>query len=149
MKIIGKAVHWPARLALSAAVLAIVYFALRSSGDPPVFSDKVWHAAAFATVSCLAALAYPKQTGMRVFLVLAGFGALIELAQMMLPFGRDAEIADWYADAASTAVALAAFHYCRSRILARQRENANAGQRYCNAIPANDLSRASFSPDSH
>jgi VanZ family protein len=61
-------------------------------------NDKLEHAFAFLGLGMLARLAYRKASNVRLVLVLAGFGAAIELLQAIPPFHRDASIADWAAD---------------------------------------------------
>lgn len=68
--------------------------------------DKVLHMAAFAVLSLLAALAFPRRRMIELFAGLAALGALIEVLQMIPVLHRDAEFADWVVDCAAIAVTL-------------------------------------------
>lgn len=69
---------------------------------PPVgplgVNDKVQHMAAFAVLSLLAWLAFPRQRLSVLFLTLAAIGGLIEILQMIPALHRDADVKDWIAD---------------------------------------------------
>ncbi len=70
-------------------------------------SDKVEHFVAFLVVAVLARLALPR---VRARVALAGtilFGAVIELSQLVMPFGRTASLVDLAADALAAAVGIA------------------------------------------
>jgi len=69
-------------------------------------SDKVMHMAAFAVLSLLAALAFPRRRAIPLFAGLAALGGAIEILQMIPDLRRDAELADWLADCAAIAVVL-------------------------------------------
>lgn len=69
-------------------------------------TDKLDHMAAFFTVTVLARLAYPRVPVAILFGIIAVFGGLIELSQMVPAIHRDAEWADWVADMAATAIGL-------------------------------------------
>ena len=62
-------------------------------------SDKIDHMTAFFTVAVLARLAYPGRRVATLYLWVVNFGGLIELSQALPFIGRDAEWADWVADA--------------------------------------------------
>jgi len=68
--------------------------------------DKLNHMIAFFTITFLARAAYPKIPVFRLFLMMAGFGAFIELSQAIPFIHRDAEWDDWFADMMATLVAL-------------------------------------------
>lgn len=76
-----------------------------------VAGDKVLHMAAFAVLSLLAALAFPRRSFFQLFAGLAALGGLIEILQAIPGLRRDAELADWLADCLAIAVALLA---CRA-----------------------------------
>ena len=73
---------------------------------PLAAGDKVLHMAAFAVLSLLAALAFPRRRVIELFAGLAALGALIEVLQMIPALRRDAEFADWVADCMAIAVML-------------------------------------------
>jgi hypothetical protein len=58
-------------------------------------NDKVNHALAFAVLTPIAIWAFPRQRLLTVFLGLATFNALIEVAQAVLGLGREADFGDW------------------------------------------------------
>ena len=68
--------------------------------------DKVNHMAAFFTITFLARAAYPRLPVFRLFVMMAAFGALIELSQALPFIHRDAEWDDWFADLFATLVGL-------------------------------------------
>jgi VanZ family protein len=74
---------------------------------PAIGNDKVQHMAAFLTLAVLASLALPKLSVWMVGLVLALFGGLIELTQMIPALHRDASVYDWLADCAAIVAGLA------------------------------------------
>lgn len=77
---------------------------------PPVaalgLNDKVQHMAAFAVLSLLAWLAFPRQRLSVLFLTLAAIGGLIEILQMIPALHRDADLKDWIADCLAIAAVL-------------------------------------------
>ena len=68
--------------------------------------DKVNHMAAFFTITFLARAAYPRIPIFRLFVMMAVFGAFIELSQAIPFIHRDAEWDDWFADMVATLVGL-------------------------------------------
>ena len=68
--------------------------------------DKVNHIAAFVTLSCLAAWAWPRTRLSTIAAAMSAFGATIEGLQALPVIARDAEWTDWYADTAAAVVAL-------------------------------------------
>lgn len=76
-----------------------------------VAGDKVLHMAAFALLSLLAALAFPRRRALELFAGLAALGGLIEVLQMIPALRREADLGDWLADCAAIAVVLV---LCRS-----------------------------------
>lgn len=93
--------------ALGAFVLAILPEPPRLAAEAP---DKVQHIFAFAALTLLARLAYPKTSLWKLFFSLAGFGALIEIAQAYPPLHRDADLWDLLADIAAIVVVLLVCH---------------------------------------
>lgn len=97
------------RLAFWAALLFALVMALLPK-PPPIPgqpSDKIQHIAAFATLSALAAAAWPRASLLRMALLLCAFGAAIELFQLIPPLHRDGNFMDWIADCAAVAIVLA------------------------------------------
>jgi VanZ family protein len=68
--------------------------------------DKINHMAAFFVITFLARAAYPRIPVFRLFLMMAAFGAFIELSQALPFIHRDAEWADWFADLIATLLGL-------------------------------------------
>ena len=67
-------------------------------------SDKVQHAAAFATLALLAMWAFPRLSPWWIVVGLSLFGALIEVAQGTALIHRDRDVFDWLADTVACAV---------------------------------------------
>ena len=74
---------------------------------PGAEHDKVWHMAAFVTLSLLASLAFPAPPLTRIGERLSFLGALIEIVQGIPALQRDMDIFDWIADTAAVIVTLA------------------------------------------
>lgn len=89
-------------------VTAIVAMALMPS--PPNFGigDKAEHAAAFACLSLLSLIAFPRQRPMWLALGLAGLGAVIELLQLLPALHRSSDGMDWLVDCAAIALVFGA-----------------------------------------
>lgn len=68
---------------------------------PGELGDKLHHLLAFAILTSLAVIAFRTASLTLIALCLAGFGALIELLQMLPIIGRDGEVSDWLADCAA------------------------------------------------
>jgi len=68
--------------------------------------DKLNHMIAFFVITFLARAAYPRIPVFRLFVMMAAFGAFIELSQAVPFIHRDAEWDDWFADMLATLVAL-------------------------------------------
>ena len=68
--------------------------------------DKFQHMAAFAVLSLLAWLAFPRLRFVELFAAMAALGALIEILQMIPALHRDAQLGDWIADCAASLVVL-------------------------------------------
>lgn len=68
--------------------------------------DKVEHMLAFATLSVLAAFAFPGASLWRIGERLSFLGALIEVMQAYPLLHRDCSIFDWLADTVAVAIAL-------------------------------------------
>lgn len=68
--------------------------------------DKLNHMIAFFTITFLARAAYPRIPVFRLFVMMAAFGAAIELSQAIPFIHRDAEWGDWFADMVATLAGL-------------------------------------------
>lgn len=109
-------VRWLARLALFAATAFAVTMALLPHPPGVVeVGDKYQHMLAFATLSVLAALAYPDEPLFRLGERLSFLGALIEVLQAIPALGRDCDILDWVADTAAIAAVLGVILVARRR----------------------------------
>lgn len=90
------------RLLLAVATTFAIVMALLP--HPPQLvnvSDKWQHMAAFATLTVLAILGYPKAPLLQIGERLSFLGALIEVAQSLPALHRDCDIMDWLADTAA------------------------------------------------
>lgn len=88
------------------------------------FGDKFQHMLAFATLSLLAALAWPRAELLRIGERLSFVGALIEVLQAIPALHRDCDIKDWIADTIAVAVVLLVMTTARRRVSsARARSN--------------------------
>ena len=81
---------------------------------PLQFWDKAQHALAFALLTVLGGLSYPRHLKM-VVLSLLVYGALIELAQATLTTTRFGDVIDWVADAIGVAAGTVLHIYGLSR----------------------------------
>ena len=101
----------------SAAVFAFVMAVLPKPphlpGDP---SDKIQHIVAFVVLALLAALAYPAARARAILLGLSGFGAAIELVQLIPALNREADIIDWCADTLAAAGVIVLVAVSRRRL---------------------------------
>ena len=61
-------------------------------------NDKLQHMAAFAALTLLAAVSFPKLRYRYIFVAMAALGAAIEVLQMIPSLDRDAQVSDWLAD---------------------------------------------------
>ena len=96
------------RLALyAAATLILTYMALAPERDVPgadLVWDKAEHASAW-TVLTLAGLVLSTTRRWAIGVFATVFGAVIEVLQAVMPFGRDGNVADWIADVIGVAAA--------------------------------------------
>ncbi|HMC91717.1 MAG TPA: hypothetical protein VKI45_04575 [Allosphingosinicella sp.] len=81
-------------------------------GEP---GDKFQHMAAFATLSALAAAAWPERRYAAIGLALSYFGAIIEIVQAIPALHRDCDVMDWVADTAAVILVLVAAALVRKR----------------------------------
>lgn len=101
----GKWQVW-IRLAFWLALAVTLVMALLPNPPTMRATDKVQHMAAFAALSFLAALGFPRLRLRVIFVWMAALGLAIEVLQMIPILHRDAQAADWFADCAATAAAL-------------------------------------------
>ncbi|WP_417613818.1 hypothetical protein [Parasphingorhabdus sp.] len=88
----------------------ILLISLLPEGDAPtVFADdKLNHILAFFTLSVMARVIWPRAQAQTLFIMLIAFGGGIELLQLLLGFGRDADWMDFGADILATGLGIAA-----------------------------------------
>lgn len=88
-------------------LIAVYVLAVLPPGSAPrVGNDKLQHMAAFLTLAVLAGLAMPKAPLLWIATGLALFGAAIEITQLIGDIGRQASMADWFADVVAIAAGL-------------------------------------------
>jgi VanZ family protein len=107
---LSRWLFWPALLC--AFVMAILPHPPQLPGEP---TDKVQHIAAFATLTLLAGLGYPRLRPLVLLASLVAFGALIEFVQAIPALHRSSDVMDWLADVAAVLVMLAAVIGLRRR----------------------------------
>lgn len=96
-----------------AALMIVLVMSLKPSvsvGDM-AYADKLAHLVAYAGLSGLARLGWPKVWGGLIFAGLAVFGVGIEIAQHMMDLGRTGSIADIIANLIGTALPLFLIHF--------------------------------------
>ena len=106
----ARAIFWAA--VAFAFVMAILPHPPQVPGEP---NDKIQHITAFATLSLLASIAYPRAGLLRLLGSLSAFGALIEFVQAIPALHRDSDVLDWIADTVAVIVVLLLVHWWRSR----------------------------------
>ena len=111
-KLFFRLLFWAA--AVFALVMALIPQPPPLPGNP---SDKVQHALAFATLSVLGILAYPRLSLLKLLVALSLFGAFIEVAQAIPSLHRDSDQLDWLTDTIACAVVLLGIHWSRRRTL--------------------------------
>jgi hypothetical protein len=115
---------WQAWLRLVFWLALAVTLVMALLPNPPALpqqaTDKVQHMAAFATLTFLAALGFPRLRLRVIFVWMAALGLAIEVLQMIPILHRDAQASDWLADCAAT---LATLLLCGAlRWLSRRRQ---------------------------
>jgi len=91
-----------------AVIVAFVSAVVPGEDAPELMPwDKAQHFLAFYVLALLGAAAYPRAGLLRIGAWLSGFGAFIELVQMIPQLRRDAELLDWVADTVAITAALA------------------------------------------
>ena len=115
-----------ARAAFWIALLGVFVAAEIPDKDhpPDLFGwDKANHFFAFWVLSVLGAGAFPRRSLIALGLWLSGFGALIELVQMLPFIHRDADPIDWLTDTVAVLAALAPVLLARWRALFPPRQS--------------------------
>ena len=101
---------WQTMLRLAFWLALAVTLVMALLPNPPAMpgrpTDKVQHIAAFATLTFLAALGFPRLRLRVIFVWMAALGLVIEVLQMIPILHRDAQAADWLADCAAVAATL-------------------------------------------
>jgi VanZ family protein len=113
---------WPAfakrgAFALANAILLFLCLAPSKSLPGEPMWDKAEHGLAWTILAAVAMLLWPARPR-RIALYTLSLGALVEVLQATLPFGRDGAWQDWIADAVG--VALALIGYAAARAVARR-----------------------------
>jgi len=105
------------RIAFWAALL--VAFTMAVLPHPPVIHvwDKLQHMTAFAVLTLLGWVAYPRVSRIKLVLALIAFGGLIEIVQLIPVLQRDSDWHDWLADIVAVALAAGCAAFAR-RMLA-------------------------------
>ncbi len=101
----GKWQEW-IRLAFWLALAVTLVMALLPNPPTMRATDKVQHMAAFAALTFLAALGFPRLRLRVIFVWMAALGLAIEVLQMIPMLHRNAQASDWLADCAATLVTL-------------------------------------------
>ncbi len=105
---------WPAALPaplrwaiVAFSVIVLAWLTQAPSEDLPTVNlwDKIEHALAFLALALLYGLLFPKAR-LRAAVAALVLGAVVEVLQAVLPFGRDAEALDLLADAIGVAAGL-------------------------------------------
>jgi VanZ family protein len=120
--------RWPARLrfaAYAAAVAVLLYLCLAPSRDLPniVLWDKAEHAIAWFVLAVSGLVLWPWRPG-RIAAFALALGAVVEVLQATLPFGRDGDWRDWVADAVGVSLALLGWTLARRTPEARASKDA-------------------------
>ncbi|WP_298198078.1 hypothetical protein [Novosphingobium sp.] len=109
----------------AALVFAVIMAILPKPPQLPTdaLGDKFHHILAFAALSTLAALGWPRASRWRTIERLSFLGALIEVVQALPALHRDCDIRDWVADTVAIMVVTGIFAW-----LARPRKREAAQQ---------------------
>ena len=126
-----SAISWR-RVAIGVFWVAFVFtFIMATLPHPPTIvetGDKVKHMMAFATLSLLGLIAWPRRSGL-VAVGLLLFGAIIEWVQAIPVLHRDSDIHDWYADALAIGVTVSIITLAQEIWARRRKANASVGVR--------------------
>lgn len=96
----------PLRLGVAGYGLFIVWASLRPAGTGGAIPhlDKLMHLGVYACLAIGIALAWPKISKMKIFWTCVVFGALMELGQGFIGFGRVASLFDGFANSLGAAL---------------------------------------------
>jgi len=85
-----------AKIGLGLALLFITVQSLVPSSESlaPALSDKLLHLVAYAGVAGLAGAAWPELSLKKIFIGAVVWGLMIEILQMVMPFGREGSVLD-------------------------------------------------------
>lgn len=88
----------------------ILAISLMPAGNAPIVfaNDKLNHGLAFFTLSLMARLLWTRTHAVILFVLLMAFGGGIELLQLAMGFGRDADWMDFAADIVAIALGILA-----------------------------------------
>lgn len=108
-----RARRWLPRLALAgtiAAILVITLLSLLPGSDVPGvhWSDKISHLVAYTALAGAAIVARRSLGAWQVILLVVAYGLVIEVAQGLMPYGREASFLDAIANTAGALVGAAA-----------------------------------------
>ncbi|MGE3245877.1 MAG: VanZ family protein [Beijerinckiaceae bacterium] len=104
------------RLVLAVTAIFILACALAPLASRMPFAsywDKLDHAAAFAALAFLSALAFPVLRARVIAPILLAFGVAIEILQLIPSLNRSAEFGDLFADVAGIAIGFACINLFR------------------------------------
>ena len=103
--------RWAKVLFWCALVFSVVMALLPHPPEMPAdrLGDKFNHMLAFAVMTGLALLAWPRAERLRIIERLSFLGAMIEVAQAIPALHRDCDIRDWVADTLSILVVATIF----------------------------------------
>jgi len=109
---IARSVLWP--------LLAFTTFMALSPNPPAMpidrMGDKFTHMTAFAVLTLICRIGYPRMSPWRLLERMALFGALIEVFQAIPSLHRDCDWRDWVADMVATSVVLVLHGLATGRI---------------------------------
>jgi len=94
------------KIAFWLALLVTLWFAWIPTPPTLIDNDKSQHMLAFAVLSLLFSMAYPKVRWYWVLGIFALVGAAIEVVQLVPALHRTSDLRDWYADMAAVGVVM-------------------------------------------
>jgi VanZ family protein len=98
----------------------VVYFCLEPGGTAPqwaLYSDKLDHAVSYFALAGWFGCLIQRRFWLRLVVALLAFGGAIEIAQALMPFGRQADLADMLANTVGMAAGLLACFWFGERWL--------------------------------
>ena len=103
-------------------IAALFAFVMATLPHPPQLvevTDKWQHMLAFAVLTALASLGWPRLHWWRLLIGLSLFGAAIEVVQAIPALHRDSDVMDWVADTGAALVLLSIMVPVRRALLKR------------------------------